>query len=397
MEEGVELRILGPLEVVEGSRALEIGGARQRLLLARLAVSPNRVVSVEALVDELWAGEPPTGAKEALQAQVSRLRRALGGKDRLVARPPGYVLRLDRDELDASRFEALLSQGRTAAEQGQLGAAVALLREAEECWRGPALGEFTDYPSAQAAGARLDEARVVAAEERMAAELALGHHAQVVGTLEALVTAHPLRERLWGQLMVALYRAGRQAEALRAYQQLRRTLAEELGIEPSAELTRLEDAVLLQKPELDWHPPASSHGQNLPAELPSVIGGQVEQVLPPCPYRGLSAFREQDAVLFFGREDLTDRLVGQLEHRPLVALLGPSGSGKSSLLFAGAVPRLRRADWVIAALRPAMGASPLTKRAGRNAAASAGTEHDRSGAPARGRQAGGGAGSARSL
>lgn len=228
----MEIRILGPLEVTDGTSVIELGGFRQRALLARLAVAANRVVAVDSLIDGLWGSQPPPGARQALQAQASRLRKVLGDPDRLVARAPGYILRLSPDELDAARFEALLAQARAAATEGDRLTAARRWAEADGLWRGPALADFADAAFAQAEAARLGELRLGAIEARIDAELELGRHHQVVAELEGLVGGNPYRERLWAQLILALYRAGRQADALAAYQRLRQVLVHDLGIDP---------------------------------------------------------------------------------------------------------------------------------------------------------------------
>jgi DNA-binding SARP family transcriptional activator/DNA polymerase III delta prime subunit len=263
----VEFRILGPLEVVHEGRSLALGGGRERTLLALLLLSANQVISVERLAEDLWAGRPPEGANHALRVYVSRLRKSLreaGGDEVLVTQPLGYVARVEADALDASRFEALVARGRKEAGKGDHQGAAATLREALALWRGPALADLADAPFARAEGARLEEARLSALEERIEADLACGRHGELVAELDALTRAHPLRERLWAQRMVALYRSGRQADALRAYQELRVLLGEELGLEPSAALARLEGAMLRHEPELDW-PPAGRAAVSPPA------------------------------------------------------------------------------------------------------------------------------------
>ena len=312
----LEIRILGPLEVTDGPRLLELGGLRQRALLARLAVAANRVVAVESLLDELWGPQAQAAARQALQAQASRLRRVLGDADRVVARAPGYVLRLDPGELDATRFESLLVQARAAADEGDLSTAALRWAEAEGLWRGPALAEFADAAFAQAEAARLGELRRGAIEARIDAELDLGRHDHVVAELEALVGANPYRERLWAQLMLALYRSGRQADALAAYQRLRHLLGQELGIAPSPELVRLEEAVLLQKPELDWVPPLDA-----PRHASEPAGAS------PAPPHNLPRPRSS----FIGRHRELDELDKLLEAHGLVTVVGPGGVGKTRL------------------------------------------------------------------
>jgi DNA-binding SARP family transcriptional activator len=242
----MEFRILGPLEVQIDGAALPLRGSKQRALLAALLLRANRVVSSEQLIDELWGEQPPDTAPNTLQVYVSNLRKTLG-RDVVVTQPPGYLVRAGVDELDAVRFERLV------AESHDLPAAEAAprLREALALWRGPALADFAYEPFAQTEIARLEELRLAATEERIAAELALGRPADVVGELEALVIEHPLRERLRELLMLALYRSGRQAEALQEYQRTRSELVEQLGIDPGTALQRLEKAILVQDPSLD--------------------------------------------------------------------------------------------------------------------------------------------------
>ena len=250
----MEFRVLGPLEVVCQGVAVSVGGSRERAVLTRLLLSPNQVVSLESLADDLWAGEPPDGAAQALWVYMSRLRKALrdhGGDAMLVTRPPGYVLQVAATAVDANRFEALAARARREAVDADHPAAAETLREALALWRGAALADVADAPFARGEAARLEEARLAALEGRIDADLACGRHGELVGELAGLTRDHPLRERLWAQRMVTLYRAGRQAEALRAYQDLRRYLGEELGIEPAEDLRRLEGAILRHEPHLD--------------------------------------------------------------------------------------------------------------------------------------------------
>src|ERR687888_6442 len=253
----MEFRILGLLEVLEDGRQIEIGGQKQRTLLAMLLLHANEVVSTDRLIDALWEEEAPETAQKALQVYVSQLRKVLG-KERLETRPPGYRLRVAQDELDLSRFQRL-------AEEHP--------REALALWRGQPLSEFAYQRFAQAEIARLEELRLSCLERRIEEDLAQGRHAGLVGELERLVREHPLRERLRAQLMLALYRSGRQAEALEVYQDARRTLTEELGIEPSQELRELQQAILRQDavltperpmpPAMATEPPAASTAEPL--------------------------------------------------------------------------------------------------------------------------------------
>jgi DNA-binding SARP family transcriptional activator len=242
----MDFRLLGPLEVVEHERLLALGGGRQRSLLAVLLLHANEVVSTDRLIDALWGQTPPPTAGKTIQVYVSRLRKELT-EGRLVTRAPGYLLSVERSELDLGRFEQLLNEARTAVPAR----AAELLRSALALWRGPALADLAYEPFLQNEIARLEELRRNALERRIDADLACGRHAELVGELEALVAEHPLRERLRYQLMLALYRSSRQADALDAYRAARSVLAEELGLEPSEELKRLEQAILRHDPALD--------------------------------------------------------------------------------------------------------------------------------------------------
>ena len=253
----VEFGILGPLEIAAGGQPLPVQGARTRAVLAMLLVHANQVVPADRLTAELWAGQPADRAAASLQVRVSQLRKALraaGEADRLVTRPPGYLIRVTPGELDAPRFEQLARDGETALAAGDGALAARRLDEALGLWRGAALADVDDAPFAQAEARRLEERRLAALESRAEALLACGGHRELIGELETLTAAHPLRERLWAHRMLALYRAGRQAEALRAYRDLRAILAGELGIEPSPALRELEGRILRQDAALA--PPA---------------------------------------------------------------------------------------------------------------------------------------------
>jgi DNA-binding SARP family transcriptional activator len=245
----MEFQLLGRLEVWHEGKEVEVRGSKQRALLAVLLLHANQVVSSDRLMDELWGDEPPDARKAALRVRMSQLRKSLdvGGPNPIVTRAPGYVLELRPDTLDLLRFERLLDDSAKVGPE----AAAELLRGALALWRGGALADFAYEPFAEAAIARLEELRLLATEKRIEADLALGRHAELVPELEALVVQHPLREHLRGQLMLALYRCGRQAEALAAYQSARRTLVDDLGIEPGPALQQLEQAVLRQDADLE--------------------------------------------------------------------------------------------------------------------------------------------------
>jgi DNA-binding SARP family transcriptional activator len=246
----MEFRILGPVEVLENGRPVSLGGRKQRALLALLVLNANKVVSSERLIDLLWGQRPPATAATALQGHVSGLRKALGA-EAIATRRPGYVLDAEPAEIDLARFERLRGEARSALDGGDPAAAADKLREALALWRGDALADIAFEPSVQAEVARLEALRLAALEDRIDADLAMGRAGELSGELERLVAADPLRERLWAQLMLSLYRSGRQAEALDAYQRARRTLVSELGIEPGPALRDLERRILDQDPTLD--------------------------------------------------------------------------------------------------------------------------------------------------
>jgi len=246
----MEFRILGPLEVLKRDVVQPLGAAKQRAVLAILILHRGELVSADRLADELWGEHPPATAAKTLQGYVSRLRKALGD-DLLGTRGHGYVLTLSSGELDVDQFERLAREGRTALSDGDPATAAERLHGALALWRGPPLADFTYEPFAQAEIARLDEARLASLEDRIDADLGLGRHHQLVAELERLVREHPGRERLRGQLMLSLYRAGRQADALECYRAGRRAMIDELGIEPGRALQDLEAAILGQDPALD--------------------------------------------------------------------------------------------------------------------------------------------------
>jgi YVTN family beta-propeller protein len=260
----MEFLLLGPLEVRGGDGPIPLGGAKQRALLAFLLLHANEVVSRDRLIDGLWGGTPPATAAHTVETYVSRLRRALhnaGSSAALVARPPGYLLRIDPEDLDLHRFRRLAGDGRRARAEGSPVVAADLLRRALALFRGPPLDDVAFFPFAQAEVAPLEEMRLAAVEDRIEADLAAGRGGELVGELDALVNAHPLRERLQAQRMLALYRAGRQADALAAYRAARRHLAEELGVEPGTSLRRIEQDILEHDASLEATPAGSEPGR----------------------------------------------------------------------------------------------------------------------------------------
>lgn len=254
----MEFRILGPLEVVADGAPVAIGSAKQRTLLGVLLLHAHEVVSTDALVDALWGERPPATAGKLVQVYVSQLRRALSGNDVLQTRAPGYVAVVEPEQLDASRFTALVAEARERSDADE---AVAAYDAALALWRGPVLADVEHEAHARVEVERLEELRLAALGERIAFELDRGRHARVIAELESLTAEHPLHERFWAQLMVALYGAGRQSEALAAYQRARRALLDRVGLQPGPELRRLEKAILSHEPSLEATAPA-------PAALP---------------------------------------------------------------------------------------------------------------------------------
>ena len=273
-----DFRLLGPVEVVVDGRAIELGGVRQRALLALLVLHANEVVSRDFLIDELLGERPPASAEHSIVVYVSRLRKALQahGADQvpmLGTKSGGYVLRVDPAQIDVKRFERALEQGDRALAEGAVSDAAEMLRSACAEWRGEQLSDLVSAPFVEGASCRLAELRLAALESRIDADMALGRHAALVGELESLVRRNQLNERLCAQLMVALYRSGRQARALEVYRSTRRFLDDELGIEPAEDLQRLERAILRHDRELDA-PVVGSAGR---ASLPSPGGAPVGQ------------------------------------------------------------------------------------------------------------------------
>jgi predicted ATPase/DNA-binding SARP family transcriptional activator len=322
----MEFRILGPVGIGEPGTDADIGGPRERALLARLIISANHVVGADAIADALWSGAPPPHYAGTLRVYISRLRRALGSAaGSLVTQPPGYRLTLDQTQLDAYAFERLAAAGQAQLQAGRPAAAAELLSQALALWRGPALADVADEPFARAYAARLEESRLAATESHLAAQLACGQHAALVGQIEQLIGSHPMREQLWGLRIQALYRCGRQAEALAAYRDLRATLAEELGIDPSPGLRELHERVLRQDPGLDWIVPADDSASIV--VTPHSVATSAET--PARPPTGIRLPHETTS--FIGRERELATISELLILSRLVTLTGPGGSGKSRL------------------------------------------------------------------
>jgi DNA-binding SARP family transcriptional activator len=263
----VDVRLLGSLELSGEDGPIALSTPKLRTLFVAFALHPNDVVAEGRLIDALWGEASPRTAEKTLQNHILRLRRVLragGSRVRIETRPGGYRLEVAPHEVDILVAEGLVAEARALALRGDRSVAAACYRQAEGLWRGPSLDGFADEPFAVAEAARLDELRRVVFEERVDVELALGHHADLVGELEAAVVCEPLRERRWAQLMLALYRSGRQADALRAYQRVRNTLADELGLEPGTELRSLESAIVRGEAALGV-PGSSVHVAPLPA------------------------------------------------------------------------------------------------------------------------------------
>ena len=279
-----EFRILGPLEVRDPARpAVGLGGPKQRALLALLLLHAGRVVPADRLLDDLWGEEPPPTAASSLQNLVSQLRKTLG-RDVIVTRPPGYVLQVEAAQVDLRRFEQMLAKARELEPAPR----AELLREALSLWRGPPLAEFAFERFAANEIGRLEDLRLAAVEDRIEADLELDRHAELVGELEGLVAENPYRERLRGQLMLALYRSGRQAEALGAYQDTRRALVDELGIEPSRSLQQLHASILRQEAGLEPGAPVQPMGDQHGEALRALLAGRLVGVLGPAVHRSIS-------------------------------------------------------------------------------------------------------------
>ncbi len=346
---GLQFAVLGPVEVRRDGAALPLGGVRQRALLATLVLHRGKVVSADRLVDDLFGPRPGAGAANALQQAVSRLRRTLGDSRAVLTKAPGYLLDVAPDQVDLQRFELLRTRGQEALAASDPASAAAHLREALALWRGEPLSDIAELDFAQADIRRLEELRLATTMDRIGAELAVGDSTEHVAELECLVAANPFQERLLGQLMLALYREGRQADALEAYREARTLLRDELGLEPGRALQELERAILTHDASLDSEhtPPESKDGVAI------------------CPFKGLAPFELGDARFFCGRERIVDELVARLAEGTLVGIVGPSGIGKSSILRAGLLRALASGalpgseSWPTVVLRP--GAHPFSE------------------------------------
>lgn len=316
----MRVRVLGPLEVSDGREVRRIGAAKQRALLAALVVRAGTPVSVDRLVEEVWDGKAPASAVNLVQGYVAALRRALDDRDGALLRtqPPGYQLVLGDDELDLRRFEALVERGRTALTGGDSHAASVLLTEAKELWRGQPFADVPASPAVEAEAGRLEQLRLAALEARADAYLDLGRHAELVPELQTLTASHPLLERFWAQLMLALYRSGRQAHALAAYQRLYGLLDDELGIEPSRPVRELHQQILARDTTLDApaaQPGATPAGSLMTRQLPagtSDFTGRQEELA------------QLDALVPAGDASPASALV-------VSAITGTAGIGKTAL------------------------------------------------------------------
>jgi basic membrane lipoprotein Med (substrate-binding protein (PBP1-ABC) superfamily)/DNA-binding SARP family transcriptional activator len=341
----VDFQLLGALEVSAGEVAADLGPPKQRALLAILLLHAGEIVPIDRLIELLWGDSPPRTANHSIQIYVSNLRKALeglGAKGVLSTRSPGYQLDAHVDSIDIRQFEARVREGTRKLREGDPDTGAADLRAALRLWRGPALSDFTYEEFAQPYIHRMHDLHLDAIEELAAADLAAGRPGDVVPMLDAAIREDPLRERSRELLMLALYRTGRHPEALRTYQHLRTMLDQELGLEPSPPLQRLQERILLHDPAL------------MPADAAATTAAAARN-----PYKGLRSFGERDAADFFGRDDLVTKLLRSLrDEANLVALVGPSGSGKSSVVAAGLIPRLRDGaidgsdEWVITQTTP---------------------------------------------
>lgn len=350
----MEVRLLGPIEVVHDGRQVDLGPRKQRALLCLLALHANRVVTTDRILEELW-GDEAAGKENALWVAISRLRSALepardghGESAVLMTRDHGYLLQVDPNAIDLTRFEGLVADSSRLLHHDPA-AAVDCVDVALLLWRGAPMEEFQHQEFVQLATARLEELRLEALELRAEAEVRVGRGREQVSALEALHKQHPLRERFVDLLMRSLYQAGRQADALRVFDRYRRFIADELGISPAPELSRLEEQILLHDASL-----AVRHKDLAETHDSSTAN----------PFKGLRSFEESDAADFFGRDRLLSEVIRRIDGgERLIALVGISGSGKSSVVKAGVLPALRKAAiegsdrWLIAEMVP--GSRPM--------------------------------------
>lgn len=330
------LRLLGPIALVTDGHALDLGGPRQRVALAMLGLNVNRVTSVERLIDAVWGNSPPPTARSQIQVCVSALRKQFakaGRPEAIRTRAPGYLLDLDAADVDSLEFARLVASAQQDAEAGRLSQAAMTLRAALSLWRGPALDGLASELVRHGATV-LDERRLTALEERFRLDLMLGRHEEVSADLPALISEHPLRERLYGLLMLALYRSGRQAEALEAFQLARATLVAEIGIEPGPELSELEHAILNRSPALELTQPARTAGDEAAADQPSagfpVTPRQLPATIGDFTGRGCHLERIRQLVG-------VERDAGAGGYAlPIVAISGRGGVGKSTLAIRAA-------------------------------------------------------------
>src|SRR4051812_46128139 len=337
----MRIAVLGPLEVRQDTGdPVAVPGAKERLLLAVLAASTPDVVSADRIVEDLWNGDRPTGARQSLLVHLVHLRSALeperprGSTGRyIVRRGTGYSLAADRQDVDALQFTYLAARGRAQLAAGDAAEAARTLSASLELWRGQPYEDWPDAAFADAERRRLVEVRTGAVTALLEARLALGEDAEVVPELERRLADDPLQEEWWRLLVLALYRCGRQGDALAAAQRARRVLAEELGTDPGPRLRAVEAAVLSQDPSLDLLPPVEPATAAAPSARPPPAAAM-------CPYKGLAVYQASDAALFHGRDRLITRLVARLVDAPLLVVSGPSGAGKSSVVRAGLVPAL---------------------------------------------------------
>ena len=339
----MELRYLGTLEASLNGRHIDLGEPQQRLLLAILLSHSGQVVSTDRLIDDIWGDASPRSARKIVQRYVSGLRKALGSTGAIESQSPGYRLNPDSADIDADQFERLVREATGTLELADPGAR-RLLHEALDLWRGKPFEDLADYDALRLEITRLELLRDAALQSRIEADIYAGESATVLAELADLTARFPLQEGLWALRMLALYRIGRQAEALRTYEEARKVLAESVGLELSNQMRLLEQRIIDQDAILDTSYAMSPSGA--PAATPEPRRN---------PYKGLRAFSEADEGDFYGREDVVRRLHAMFDRRRgprLVVLAGPSGCGKSSIARAGLVPVLRRSGWEVDIMYP---------------------------------------------